>query len=319
MCCADAGMLQYTLVICLLCAISRTSASLFARECRQQAALNADHSNQDLHPSDDLCNKHVCGAIPETDVKFNERLSPQCTTLLDSYKSKWSRQGLSNAVAPHPCSTSKKALGPHGPVLISSKYPTATFAMCTIPKSGCTNFRKLLSTVMLHPDPMPSDSFSQWFNPHMWPYPTVWHYDVPQPSCDTNPRGPGCSGGAQGRSLKQDSLPTRLQDQDADVEAKPDRKPASTPEKRLDRLPDSVPSFMVGRNPYVRVLSGFLDKMVHDPLRHDQWTYKSTNERLGLHSETRWFNTVLSFQMFVRALVQKGLEGQVCTHVLYVK
>lgn len=67
----------------------------------------------------------------------------------------------------------------------------------------------------------------------------------------------------------------------------------------------------MGRNPYVRVLSGFLDKMVNDPLRHDQWTYKSTNRNMGLDGETRWDNSIESFRKFVRVLAVKGVEEQV--------
>ena len=246
----------------------------------------------------------MCGRVPETELKFYERLSPQCGNLMEQYMSKWSRMGVSNLVTPHPCTTSKKALGPHGPVLISSPHPIATFAMCTVPKIACTNFRKLLSTVMVHPDPMPTDSFSHFFNPHMWPYPTVWHYEPANASMQVNTGDVPSRSSFSAPTELSDSIPMRL------PSSIPDRLPGSHLEADVnistrEKLPESVPSFIVGRNPYVRVLSGFLDKMVHDPLRHDQWTYKSTNDNMGLHGETRWENTVESFKNFVKVLSVK--------------
>lgn len=54
----------------------------------------------------------------------------------------------------------------------------APFAMCTIPKVGCTNFRKLLAALVFDPEPLPRDAFSQYYKPHIWKYPSVWHYKV---------------------------------------------------------------------------------------------------------------------------------------------
>lgn len=298
--------------VLLLCLVVDASAQIFARQCRHLATMNVDHSNAELDPTDPVCSKHVCGRVPETDLKFHERLSPQCSNIMDHYKSKWSRLGLSNLLTPRPCTTSKKALGPHGPVLISSAHPIATFAMCTVPKIASTNFRKLLSTVMVHPDPMPTDSFSHFFNPHMWPYPTVWHYD---PTNSTSQRSSGTSvhSSSTPRDARRlsDSIPTRLAS--FDPQKLPDSAAATDDaESAPERLPESVPSFIIGRNPYVRVLSGFLDKMVHDPLRHDQWTYKTTNGNMGLSGDTRWENSVESFKRFVKVLSVTGVAGQVC-------
>ena len=37
---------------------------------------------------------------------------------------------------------------------------------------------------------------------------------------------------------------------------------------------DMYPSFIVGRNPYTRLLSGFLNEMVREGQRGDDWTMK---------------------------------------------
>jgi Sulfotransferase family len=301
-----ASMFLLVFLTALLCLLPNALAAIFARDCRNIAALNIDRSNAQLADDDEICTKHVCGTVPETDMKFHERLSPQCSALMDQYKSTWSRSGRSNQLSPHPCTSSNKALGPHGPVLISSQHPIATFAMCTIPKIACTNFRKLLSTVMLYPDPMPTDSFTQFFNPHVWAYPTVWHYE----SADKSFQTPDSASG--GTRRLQDSIPVRLKpDSGSEADSAQTVGNQSQP-KGKDRLPESVPSFIIGRNPYVRVLSGFLDKMVHDPLRHDQWTYRNANGAMGLEGQTKWQNTFESFQTFVKVLAVRGIGNQVC-------
>lgn len=37
---------------------------------------------------------------------------------------------------------------------------------------------------------------------------------------------------------------------------------------------DVYPSFIMGRNPYIRLLSGFLNKMVRDGQKGDAWTMR---------------------------------------------
>ena len=91
---------KMNIVLCsalvLLSLVVDASAEIFARECRQVAAMNVDHSNAVLDPKDPVCSKHVCGRVPETELKFYERLSPQCGNLMEQYMSKWSRMGVSN-------------------------------------------------------------------------------------------------------------------------------------------------------------------------------------------------------------------------------
>lgn len=72
-----------------------------------------------------------------------------------------------------------------------------------------------------------------------------------------------------------------------------------------------VPSFVIGRNPYVRILSGYLDKMVDNPARHDQWTFHSVNHRMRLPMDTAWPPSVDGFRRFVRRLADHGLIDQV--------
>ena len=59
------------------------------------------------------------------------------------------------------------------------------------------------------------------------------------------------------------------------------------------------------------MLSGFLDKMIPDPSRHDQWTYQNENEHLQLHKETPWENSQESYAKFVQRLSEVGLGGVV--------
>ena len=61
----------------------------------------------------------------------------------------------------------------------------------------------------------------------------------------------------------------------------------------------------------MQVLSGFLDKMIPDPYRHDQWTYKSENEHLKLDKETPWEDSKESYAKFVQRLSEVGLGGVV--------
>ena len=69
----------------------------------------------------------------------------------------------------------------------------------------------------------------------------------------------------------------------------------------------------------LQVLSGFLDKMVTDPKRYDQWSHRKENAHLGLDPETPWENSRESYASFVRHLSAAGLEKGVrapCSHVV---
>ena len=79
--------------------------------------------------------------------------------------------------------------------------------------------------------------------------------------------------------------------------------------KRHHNLTNTHPSFILGRNPYVRVLSGFLNKMVIDPKPkepHDMQTLRDTNRALGRVSNSSFAPTVESFAHFLDLLEERG-------------
>ena len=150
---------------------------------------------------------------------------------------------------------------------------TATFVMCTVPKVGSTNTRKLLNTIISDPDPLILDAFEQIQNSHKAKYPNVGHFGVPDDDPATTLWQPKTRPGAPGSKYK----------------------PPST-------VPDDVPMFTIGRNPYVRLVSGYRNKMVISPRQHDVWTRKLVNRDLGMPEETEWADTAADFRAFVRAL-----------------
>jgi hypothetical protein len=78
---------------------------------------------------------------------------------------------------------------------------------------------------------------------------------------------------------------------------------------RHGNITASHPSFILGRNPYVRVLSGFLNKMVIDPKAnepHDMFNMQDTNEALGRPKNQEFQATRESFSEFVRLVSQRG-------------
>lgn len=169
-----------------------------------------------------------------------------------------------------------------------SSPTTATFLLCSVPKVGCTNLRKLLHAMLQDPNPPIRDAFTQFNKVHLPPYPTIWHYRLPHP----DPRNA-----------------LTPSDYDGDVNTTAPEPFAPIVGTAPPRVPDGIPSFVVGRNPYVRLVSGYLDKMVHNPKRYDQWTYKAVNRGMGFHEKARWNGTVASFRSFVRSLSHSGVDA----------
>ena len=75
---------------------------------------------------------------------------------------------------------------------------------------------------------MPTDSFEQFQDPHTWEYPNVWHYHIPETQCATNATACGDATTAES--------------------------PECSEEAPRKRLPAHIPSFVVGRNPYIKAL-----------------------------------------------------------------
>lgn len=309
---------------------------------------------------------NICGEIPDSPVQFTSRLSDQCAALFDSYQSSWSKLGMSNLVSHdplRPCDK-KAAHSANNPVLVSSNT-TATFALCTVPKSGCSNIRKLLFALVTDPIPPEMDAMTQFSKPHHFKYPTVWFYDVPSNDSQTPastaamsrrlanaPDGhihwqpqtlqqqPASSSTAAAAAVPQHR--TQLEEVaalsiassiDDDTTAVPETAATSTAQSAPDpaaaipastalpttpsvaprRLPPHVPTFAIGRNPYLRLLSGFRDKMVANPSRRDTWTSNAVNTHFGLPPETTWEDTPEAFRRFVHALWERGVSS-VDTH-----
>eukprot|EP00892_Ulva_mutabilis_P004367 jgi/Ulvmu1/2301/UM013_0149.1 len=323
--------------ICCLGALCSLAQALSSRDCAS-AILRPRAGN------DPTCKAaNICGAIPESPLSFSSRLSTQCAALFESYRSPWSKLGMSNLVsndAARPCDKAT-AFTPNNPVIVATNT-TATFAVCTVPKSGCSNLRKLLYAIVNDPVKPDLDALAQFSLPHFFKYPTVWLYDVPANDSDA-PAAPA----APSRRLASDSpvqwQPKRLQavpdtadpsdlPSDTRLAASSDTavpsptqatrhttatqdsraNPAHTtgsPPAPLRRLPAHVPTFAIGRNPYLRLLSGFRDKMVDNPTRRDTWTAKAVNTHFGVPPGTKWDNTPLGFRSFVRALWEKGVSA----------
>ena len=274
------------IVLAWLCLSGGASAQTYARECQRLITDSVDTSGEQVTSSDAACQKRICGALPPAPLDFRKRLSPQCSSLMSQYRSDWSHEGLSNMLTPAPCTTQSWVMDATGPFLVSNEQrPIATFAMCTIPKVACTNFRKLLNTIIRHPEPMPTDAFTQFQSPHFWRYPSVFSYEPPFSNATPEDSQSVCNAW------------------------EPPRHPAEYADR--PRLSPDMPSFIVGRNPYIKVLSGYLDKMVDNPKRNDQWTYKGVNEHLGVETNTTWSNDVAGFQAFVRKLSERGVDGVV--------
>jgi hypothetical protein len=74
-------------------------------------------------------------------------------------------------------------------------------------------------------------------------------------------------------------------------------------------LTDTYPTFTVGRNPYVRLLSGFLNKMVFNPHAnepHDAVNLRDVNLGFGRHPDAFFWGTRESFSQFIDLLIKKG-------------
>lgn len=76
-------------------------------------------------------------------------------------------------------------------------------------------------------------------------------------------------------------------------------------------VPDrAIPKFVVGRHPYIRVLSGFLDKMVWTDDHGKDWpTLRQVNVRLGRGDEELFEATADGFRDFIMMLSKHILAG----------
>lgn len=219
------SVLQTCLV--LLCILNVTSLS--SPQC-----LKAVVADRFMKPG--VC-RASCGSLgqPADGGTFLGRLSNKCIAKMQQYRrpgvGPGSKCGFSNhQSAECPSQRPIQRSKPTEVNIIEAKN-AHPFAICTIPKSGCTHLRKLLQAMMRYPEPLPYSTMTQQHAAHFWGYTTIWNYE-------------------------ERYLPA-----------------------------DVYPSFSIGRNPYARLLSGFLDKMaLSSKFKDDRHTGKV---RLGRSSLSR--------------------------------
>lgn len=318
---------------------AQAKPSLLSHDC--QAAISRASAKERGAKVKPCTGTTHCGDFPTNPHPFTTQLSPQCAALLGTYRSLWSKIGLSNTVTHHktrPC-TLRRTTAPRNPVVISSNS-TATFVLCTAPKAGCTNLRKLMHAIISDPVHTSTDAYGQFAGVHFARYPTVWHYDLPVPAptgasptpsitpqpsrslstsesttagalwqpLDTSVSRPALSGTPQAASPTPPPAPSG---NPASTVTTPPPSPSGNPAPTVTtpppRIPATVPSFIIGRNPYVRLLSGFLDKMTHNPELADTYTHGAVNRHLGLPPHALWTPTFSSFHSFVRTLARRGV------------
>ena len=131
------------------------------------------------------CSDTVCGPLREASLRipFSERLSPECQTVMRAYQPKGPDAAAARLLRRKwhrvsKCAAERGSFGSasaNNPVVVQSGN-APPFMMCNIPKVGCTNFRKLLRVLMLHPDPLPTGATEQMWPAHVGTYPTLWQY-----------------------------------------------------------------------------------------------------------------------------------------------
>jgi hypothetical protein len=224
------------------------------------------------------CRRPVCGSLDTSNISpFMDRLSESCRAIMSRYSDPSMSRKLmdrikkeeEHSVTSFPyapswftertqpwqrCSASPEASFATNPVIVqSSKSQFSNFAMCTVPKAGCTLVRTLLY-VLTRGISQPVSFHSSAV--HGANYPTIWHY---YPKSD---------------------------------------------------FPDTYPTFVVGRNPYIRLVSGFLDKMVIKPENHDWVVMQRVNQDLHRHKEEGFEATPESFKEFVVLMSQARKRNQ---------
>lgn len=132
----------------------------------------------------------VCGSlrVPSDDSKFLKRLSSQCKDQMKMYRNinigigpsatrSFGWEGSTkSAPPPQLCPGHLGARRPLNPVVVEAPEMHG-FALCTIPKSGCSNLRKLTNAMSNFPQSwgeMTSKKAS--WRANFMPYPTLWHF-----------------------------------------------------------------------------------------------------------------------------------------------
>lgn len=87
-------------VVCAAIAATATQArALSAHECMQRLEKKATEWSAKVDTQPGCISDGVCGAFPEPSRNFYERLSPQCSTLMEGLRSPWSKGGMANVLS----------------------------------------------------------------------------------------------------------------------------------------------------------------------------------------------------------------------------
>jgi hypothetical protein len=163
--------------LCLICIFLLQSIVVHAvpsKPCVKLARRTLKASSSDCHTS--ICGSLDTGYATST---FLNRLSDTCRAQMETYRSPQAVAGgwlvRHDVPIASKCSTQRRSADPTNPVVIEVGYGSP-FIICTIPKVGCTNFRKLLRALLLVPKLPLANPAEQWKQAHFGMYPTLWHY-----------------------------------------------------------------------------------------------------------------------------------------------
>lgn len=166
----------------LLSYTTPATAALNSNECFEKLRKGKPEVGQGCHEA-------LCGPLEtaEAELPFLERLAPACRAQMEAYRDTSATQGTAilhaNATGSRKCATSPLANRATNPVVIATPF-TQPFVMCTIPKAGCTNFRKLFNVLLTLPATPPQKKWAQKSLGHKSRYSTVFHYELDAASHD---------------------------------------------------------------------------------------------------------------------------------------
>lgn len=180
------------------------TVALNSRECITKVKSLDSSTGRDV--GELACPRSVCGPL---DIPFNgttageqqqqeqsflKRLSPQCQDVMHTYR----RADLETPLGLHtkrdeetgehrgPCPDHRGATTPTNPVVVQAPG-VQSFVICTVPKSGCTNLRKLMHAVMNYPSSAPTNAVKAFWEVQESDYPSLWHYDIAPVPADVYP------------------------------------------------------------------------------------------------------------------------------------
>lgn len=188
----------YTVAAAALLLLLQPAVAMHSRQCIQTAL---DTSNWRANGG---CPHSSCGPLDIPSSKesssFLKRLSPQCQDVMLQYRRTdlQTPLGLQLGVnagevgrsmkkgSAGPCPHYRGATTATNPVVVEAPG-VHSFVICTVPKSGCTNLRKLMHAVINGPQKTHYNAVKASGSPHQQHYSTLWHYDIAPIPADIYP------------------------------------------------------------------------------------------------------------------------------------